>query len=52
MMPEESKYGEWPLSGEIDIAEVRGNGVNYPNGGRDTYTTTLHWGKLHSPRFP
>lgn len=44
MMPEESKYGEWPKSGEIDIAEARGNNDAYALGGRDTYTSTLHWG--------
>lgn len=43
-MPEESKYGEWPKSGEIDIAEGRGNSGAYSLGGRDTYTSTLHWG--------
>jgi beta-glucanase (GH16 family) len=25
MMPEESVYGDWPLSGEIDIMESKGN---------------------------
>ncbi|KAF2864817.1 glycosyl hydrolase [Massariosphaeria phaeospora] len=43
MMPEESKYGEWPASGEIDIAEFRGNEWQYPIG-RDAMTSTLHWG--------
>ena len=47
-MPEESKYGEWPKSGEIDIAEARGNDMHYPLGGRDTYTSTLHWGPSSS----
>jgi hypothetical protein len=47
MMPEESKYGDWPRSGEIDIAEARGNSIDYPLGGRDTYTSSLHWGKFH-----
>ncbi|KAF2099299.1 glycosyl hydrolase [Rhizodiscina lignyota] len=44
MMPEDNVYGVWPRSGEIDIAESRGNDVEYPAGGRDVYTTTLHWG--------
>jgi beta-glucanase (GH16 family) len=44
MMPEKSVYGEWPRSGEIDIMEARGNAVGYPEGGRDVYTSTLHWG--------
>jgi beta-glucanase (GH16 family) len=47
MMPEDSKYGDWPRSGEIDIAESRGNNFDYPLGGRDTYTSSLHWGKSH-----
>lgn len=25
MMPEEDVYGSWPLSGEIDIMESKGN---------------------------
>lgn len=34
MMPENSTYGDWPRSGEIDIAESRGNhGDNYTSGG-------------------
>lgn len=43
-MPEKSVYGEWPRSGEIDIVESRGNGYTYPEGGKDWYTSTLHWG--------
>jgi len=42
-MPEDSKYGTWPASGEIDIAELRGNNYTYPLG-RDGVTSTLHWG--------
>jgi hypothetical protein len=44
MMPEDSVYGPWPLSGEIDIMESRGNNVSYKEGGRDVYSSTLHWG--------
>jgi hypothetical protein len=44
-MPEDDVYGVWPRSGEIDIAEARGNAADYPDGGRDVYTSTLHWGK-------
>ncbi|KAJ8107983.1 hypothetical protein OPT61_g8491 [Boeremia exigua] len=43
MMPEDSVYGGWPASGEIDIAELRGNEREYPRG-RDLVTSTLHWG--------
>lgn len=50
-MPEDSVYGPWPASGEIDIAEARGNTVDYNGGvgGRDTYLTTIHWGTLTLP---
>lgn len=48
MYPQNSVYGNWPRSGEIDIAEARGNSFNYGiNGisaGRDVMTSTLHWG--------
>jgi beta-glucanase (GH16 family) len=43
MMPEDSVYGEWPRSGEIDIMESRGNGRDYPEGGNNFYYGTLHW---------
>lgn len=43
MMPEESVYGAWPRSGEIGIAELRGNDRHYPRG-RDLVTSTLHFG--------
>jgi beta-glucanase (GH16 family) len=43
MMPEEDVYGAWPRSGEIDIAEFRGNDYSYPEG-RDFMSSTLHWG--------
>jgi beta-glucanase (GH16 family) len=44
MYPEEETYGEWPRSGEIDIAQIRGNDpADYTNG-RDTVSSTLHWG--------
>lgn len=29
MLPVDDSYGPWPLSGEIDIMESRGNGVDY-----------------------
>ncbi|KAF2820257.1 concanavalin A-like lectin/glucanase [Ophiobolus disseminans] len=43
MMPENDEYGLWPRSGEIDIAEFRGNSYKYPEG-RDFMSSTLHWG--------
>ncbi|KAJ6629849.1 concanavalin A-like lectin/glucanase domain-containing protein [Mycena sp. CBHHK59/15] len=30
MLPADGVYGGWPLSGEIDIMEARGNGPSYP----------------------
>ncbi|KAK4233070.1 concanavalin A-like lectin/glucanase domain-containing protein [Achaetomium macrosporum] len=43
MMPEDSKYGEWPKSGEIDIMESRGN--DRSSGiGRNAVGGALHWG--------
>ncbi|GJJ14723.1 hypothetical protein Clacol_008990 [Clathrus columnatus] len=30
MLPTNNTYGPWPLSGEIDIMESRGNGISYP----------------------
>lgn len=45
MMPTDSVYGVWPRSGEMDIMEARGNGVDYP-GGRNVFYSTLHWGEL------
>ena len=54
MMPEPQgphgvgAYGPWPASGEIDIAEFRGNaGADYPDG-RDSVSGTLHWGPVPS----
>lgn len=43
MMPEDSQYGEWPASGEIDLAESRGNnGDIYSEvGGRDSLISAL-----------
>lgn len=45
MMPEREIYGEWPASGEIDIMEGRGNDVDYPMGGRDIVSSSIHWGE-------
>src|SRR5580704_349062 len=46
MMPENSVYGPWPTSGEIDLMEARGNNVEYDMGGRDVMLSSIHWGKL------
>ena len=44
MLPRYNSYGTWPVSGEIDIMESRGNDVSYPGGGHDSFGSTLHWG--------
>jgi len=44
MLPTDQEYGSWPSSGEIDIMESRGNGMDYPSGGHNTFGSTLHWG--------
>jgi beta-glucanase (GH16 family) len=43
MMPEDSVYGDWPASGEIDLAESRGNdGDEYSAvGGRDSLISAM-----------
>ncbi|KAI0051591.1 glycoside hydrolase family 16 protein [Auriscalpium vulgare] len=46
MLPTDSKYGAWPLSGEIDIMEGRGNGPEYPAQGNNYVRSTLTWGAL------
>lgn len=50
MMPENSVYGGWPTSGEIDILESKGSQPNFaqgslhsgPNGQDQTQTATYH----------
>ena len=44
MLPVNNTFGPWPQSGEIDIAESRGNNYSYPTGGNNIVTSTLHWG--------
>ena len=44
MMPVEDTYGPWPRSGEIDLAESRGNNYTYPQGGNNIVSSALHWG--------
>jgi len=47
MLPEDWSYGGWPLSGEIDLMESRGN-LNLMCDGRpeghQSMGSTLHWG--------
>ena len=44
MLPTESVYGAWPASGEIDLAESRGNNYTYKYGGNQVASSALHWG--------
>ncbi|KAK5655990.1 hypothetical protein OQA88_5128 [Cercophora sp. LCS_1] len=44
MMPVDDAYGPWPRSGEIDLAESRGNNYTHPQGGNNIVSSALHWG--------
>ncbi|KAL2210724.1 concanavalin A-like lectin/glucanase [Sarocladium strictum] len=44
MMPQDNVYGEWPKSGEIDIAESRGNDARTYSMGDNIVSSALHWG--------
>jgi len=44
MMPEDSVYGPWPRSGEIDIAEGRGNDPTIYPLGSNIINSAIHWG--------
>lgn len=44
MLPVNNTYGPWPLSGEIDIIESRGNDHTYPQGGNNIVSSAMHWG--------
>lgn len=44
MLPVNNTYGTWPKSGEIDIAESRGNNYTYAQGGNNIVSSALHWG--------
>jgi beta-glucanase (GH16 family) len=44
MLPVSNVYGAWPTSGEIDIAESRGNNWTYAQGGNNIISSALHWG--------
>ncbi|KIK81340.1 glycoside hydrolase family 16 protein [Paxillus rubicundulus Ve08.2h10] len=46
MLPVNNTYGAWPLSGEIDIMESRGNSRSYPDQGIDYVRGSLNWGPL------
>lgn len=42
MLPEDSVYGVWPASGEIDMAESRGNKPGFPGGGYEKIQSSIH----------
>ncbi|KAF8234508.1 concanavalin A-like lectin/glucanase [Tricholoma matsutake] len=44
MLPENDTYGKWPLSGEIDILEARGNAFSYPAQGSNYVRSSLNYG--------
>ncbi|THH03826.1 hypothetical protein EW145_g5982 [Phellinidium pouzarii] len=44
MLPVNNTYGPWPMSGEIDIMEARGNAPSYPAQGRNYVRSSLNWG--------
>ncbi|KAK0462851.1 GH16 beta-1,3-glucan recognition protein [Desarmillaria tabescens] len=46
MLPVDNTYGDWPLSGEIDIMESRGNGISYPRQGSNYVRGSLNWGPV------
>ncbi|KAK0213777.1 GH16 beta-1,3-glucan recognition protein [Armillaria fumosa] len=46
MLPVDNAYGMWPLSGEIDIMESRGNGISYPRQGSNYVRGSLNWGPV------
>ncbi|TEB25062.1 concanavalin A-like lectin/glucanase [Coprinellus micaceus] len=45
---EEGVYGKWPLSGEIDLVEARGNDPEYESQGRNFVRSSLNYGPLPS----
>ncbi|PCH37093.1 glycoside hydrolase family 16 protein [Wolfiporia cocos MD-104 SS10] len=48
MLPVNNTYGPWPLSGEIDILEARGNPPSYGAQGTDFVRAALNYGVLDS----
>ncbi|KII90396.1 glycoside hydrolase family 16 protein [Plicaturopsis crispa FD-325 SS-3] len=46
MLPVNNTYGAWPMSGEIDIMESRGNGISYSKQGSNYVRASLNWGPV------
>ncbi|KAJ3112851.1 hypothetical protein HDU96_004112 [Phlyctochytrium bullatum] len=50
LMPQDSEYGVWPRSGELDVMESRGNSPSYRPGGNDKMISNVQWGADFSLR--
>ncbi|KAF9075488.1 concanavalin A-like lectin/glucanase domain-containing protein [Rhodocollybia butyracea] len=48
MLPQNNTYGQWPLSGEIDIMEARGNDASYPAQGFNFVRSSLNYSPLQT----
>ncbi|KAJ4468354.1 glycoside hydrolase family 16 protein [Lentinula edodes] len=48
MLPVNNTYGPWPMSGEIDIMEARGNAPTYPAQGTNFVRSSLNYSPLPS----
>jgi beta-glucanase (GH16 family) len=48
MMPQDSVYGPWPQSGEIDLAESRGNDAETYALGNNIVSSAMHWGTTYA----
>lgn len=48
LLPEQDTYGPFPTSGQIDIINARGNGLDYPAQGANYVTSALTYGPLQS----
>ncbi|OSX62213.1 glycoside hydrolase family 16 protein [Postia placenta MAD-698-R-SB12] len=46
MLPVNNTYGNWPMSGEIDLMEARGNSPAYPAQGTNYVRASLNYGVL------
>ncbi|OJT14807.1 Beta-1,3-glucan-binding protein [Trametes pubescens] len=48
MLPKDNKYGAWPMSGEIDLMEARGNAASYTAQGVNFIRASLNYGVLQT----
>jgi beta-glucanase (GH16 family) len=49
MLPVDNVYGLWPMSGEIDMVESRGNGPRYTARGSNYVQGSLNFGPIPGP---